>query len=379
MNNIHIMFTNVRFESRVYKITATLKSNSIASNVYIVGLHEKELPVSEEFSNGVVLHRIKLATRGFKSTLVYQLFKYIEYLVKLFKYSTKIRANILNIHSIDGLPIGVLLKYYCGARLIYDTHDLETERFGLVGTRKKISKYVEKLLVKRIDAIFVVSESIASYYENLYSIRKPTVIYNTPNHKTAPKYNIFREHFKIPDNHLIYLYQGGLSEGRGLKAIIEAFKETNKKDVSLVIMGYGPLEDSIRLASKEYENIFYHPAVSSDIVSRYTSSADVGFSVIENSCKSYYFCMPNKLFEYIHAGIPTIVSNMYDMSKFVVEKKVGFVVDEISGQSIKAIVERVSREDINQISKNLSSIAKEYSWETQEEKLIQDYGKFHVA
>ena len=103
-------------------------------------------------------------------------------------------------------------------------------------------------------------------------------------------------------------------------------------------MGYGTLENLIQKISKEYKNIYFHKAVSPDVLLDYTSSADFGISTIEDSCLSYRYCLPNKMFEYLMAGIPVIVSNLYEMKRLVESNMVGTVAKENTSDVLKEAI-----------------------------------------
>ncbi|MBF4323133.1 glycosyltransferase, partial [Vibrio anguillarum] len=210
-----------------------------------------------------------------------------------------------------------LLKKLFKVKLVYDAHELETEKNGLNGFRQRISKYIESLFIRSCDLIIVVGENIADWYANAYKIERPLVVKNSPRFRLQAKKNLFRERLGILPNQKILLYQGGLMKGRGVQLILDAFKERKDSHVVAVFMGYGDLTTEVEQAAKNHQNIFYFPAVSPNVVLDYTASADIGISLIENTCLSYYFCMPNKLFEYAMAGIPVIVSDMKEMAEAV--------------------------------------------------------------
>lgn len=168
--------------------------------------------------------------------------------------------------------------------------------------------------------ILVVSESIADWYKEEYKIDRPSVVLNAPNRRKLKSNNYFCQQLDIREDQIILLYQGGLALGRGVHLILDAFKARGDDKLVVVFMGYGLLEADIIAAAKQHKNIYFFPAVSPRIVLEYTSSADLGISLIENTCLSYYYCMPNKIFEYAMAGLPVLVSNMKDMSKLVTEK-----------------------------------------------------------
>ena len=103
-------------------------------------------------------------------------------------------------------------------------------------------------------------------------------------------------------------------------------------------MGYGPLIKIVQEAVNNNENIFYQEAVTLDEIHKYTSSADYGLNVTSNTCLSRYYALPNKLFEYVMARIPLIVSNDYERGNFVKNKKIGFVTKDTELKSIKDVI-----------------------------------------
>jgi len=219
----------------------------------------------------------------------------------------------------------------------------------------------------------VVSENIADWYKNEYNIEQPIVVKNAPRLIDAKKTNYFRENLGIKDGSIIVLYQGGLSKGRGVDFLLEVFKKRDDDKVVIVFMGYGQFEEDIKTASKEKNNIFFHPAVAPEIVLDYTSSADIGISFIENTCLSYYYCLPNKLFEYAMSGLPVIVSNMKEMREMVERYDMGIVVKNESIDDINSAIDKILESDIEKMKKNARKCAEENSWEKQEIKMINEY------
>ncbi|GAG81946.1 unnamed protein product, partial [marine sediment metagenome] len=160
---------------------------------------------------------------------------------------------------------------------------------------------VEKTLIRFVDATITVSNSIAEAYAKRYRISKPALVLNCPPHTIVKKNNKFREKFGIPESKMIFLYQGGLSHGRGIEMLLEAFQRIDQNRVVLILMGYGPLEEKIKKISNQSSNIFLHPAVSPEELWEYTGSADIGVVAMKNTCLNHYYCLPNKFFEYAMA------------------------------------------------------------------------------
>lgn len=373
MNNLHISLTEMRNESRVLKETSSILNHNIASKVYIASLHADDLEEEKLYNDNIILNRFKLSSRKFSKNLFVQVLKYFEFIYRVTIFYRKKDIKMVNIHTIALLPLGIFLKYLFKAKLVYDTHELETETGDYSPMRKKLVKFMEKTFIKRCDLIFVVSENIADWYAKEYDIRKPVVVKNAPRLLDSKKNNHFRENLSIKDNSIIVLYQGGLSKGRGVDLLLECFKQRNDDKVVIVFMGYGEIEEDIKIASKERNNIFFHPAVAPEIVLEYTSSADFGIHMIQNTCLNHYYCLPNKLFEYAMAGLPVIVSNMKEMRELVEKYDMGIIVEDDKVNSMNKAIDKILQSDIKQMKQNARKCAEENSWEKQEVKMINEY------
>jgi len=375
LNNLHISLTEFRNESRIIKEATSLIDNKIFDTVFIASLHAEGLRKEEKIHSNVIVNRLALKSRVLGNNLLIQLIKYFEFSYMLFFCYFKKNISVINIHSLGLLPLGYILKKIFKAKLVYDAHELETERNGLLGTRKKLAKLVEKILIYKVDKTIVVSESIADWYASAYCIERPTVVMNAPKLQNIPKSQYFRQELGINTDTKIFLYQGALTEGRGINLILKAFSELQDEDVAVVFMGYGVLENKVIDTSQQFNNIYFYPAVIPSIVLNYTSSADVGISIIEKTCMSYDYCMPNKLFEYAMVGIPVIASNMKDMASFVVKNNIGSVIEKLSVPVLKSAIIDMTKEDFVQYRDNLRQASEKYSWENQETNMLELYKK----
>ena len=278
----------------------------------------------------------------------------------------------MNIHTLEFLPVVFIAKIF-KIKIIYDPHELETEKINIKGLRKKFSKWLEYLLIKKVDHIFVVSEHIADWYEKTYSITRPTVLLNAPRAKHIDKTSYFKNTFHLRDDQIIILYQGVLEAGRGVQILLEAFKKRINDKIVIVFMGYGELMREIQSLSKSYNNIFFHKAVPTDMLLSYTVSADIGIALIQNTCLSYNLCMPNKLFEYAMAGLPVIVSNVKEMSAFVKKHQMGVVMEDDTAKSFNKAIERLLSMDLLVLKQNAKKVALDNSWEHQEKIMANVY------
>jgi len=367
-----IVLNNFKNDSRVLKENISLQNAGY--DVKVVALHEEPLKEFDEVQN-ILVHRVKLKSRGWSKNKLIQLLKYFEFIYRVVKKYKN--SDIFHCNDLNALPIGVIIKKFFNknAKVVYDAHEYETERFNQRLIEKKVTKKIEKFLLKYTDSVITVSNSIANDYVKIYKIKKPYLVFNTPNYKTIEKKNLFREKFNIAQESIIFLYQGGVSKGRGILEFAELVKD--KQEVAYVIMGYGPLENEIKKTTKKYNNIFFQEAVSPEFLLDYTASADIGVCIEENLCKSWDFALPNKMFEYHMANLPIIVSGLYEMKKFVKENDTGFVLDDIFNKNefdskFDGIVKTYKNKQ-----KNIDRVRKLYNWEEQEKVLLEIYNNLN--
>lgn len=373
MNNLHIFLTNFKNASRGIKQTTSLHSSGLMKDIYIAALYEEGVMEDELYKNFLKIKRFKLKSRDWSKNFVSQFLKYLEFCWLVYKFYKNKNIKVVNVHTLSLLPLGSFLKWRFKAKLIYDAHELETERNGLRGFRKKVAKIVEKIFIKKVDLTIVVSENIANWYKDTYQIARPAVVMNVPFAQHPVKNDYYRENLGIKKEQVIFLYQGGLFRGRGIELILETFRLRDNDRAVVVFMGYGLLEDEINKASIDSKNIYHVPAVAPDKVLEHTVAADVGIHMIHNTCLNHYYCMPNKLFEYSMANLAVIVSNMKEMAEFVKENNSGFVFEGSTPQELNLIIDSVLKKDLSQIKENARKAALKNSWEHQEEKMLQAY------
>lgn len=380
-----IVLNNFKNDSRVLKEAISLQSNNY--EVSVIALHEIGC-VEDELIEEIKVKRIKLSSRSWPKYRIIQLFKYFEFLFRA--TFLVIKNDIIHCNDLKALPVGFLVKLFSksNTKIVYDAHEYESEINGYSNFERRISYLLEKFLIKSADVVFTVSSSIASEYERIYNITKPILVFNAPGYKKVIKDshsdNLFRLKFNISENQKIFISQGGLSAGRGIETMLVAFDhlndEYNKRNELapvIVFMGYGTLEPLIMQYANRCKNIFFQPAVEIHEVLDYTKLADYGLLFIENTCLSYYYCMPNKIFEYLMAEIPVVASNTIDVKNFVEHNKVGEVASSNDIYGLLNAVKQILIKDKGQFRQNILSVNKEYNWQTQELKMIEAYQKLY--
>jgi glycosyltransferase involved in cell wall biosynthesis len=286
---------------------------------------------------------------------------------------------MVHCNDLETLPVGWLVKRLYKAKLVYDAHEYEIEEGTQGRLRLLTEKFLEKNLIRKADRVLTVSESIANEYARIYQISKPDLVLNCPAFtEVKQKQNLFRDKFQISDDQPVFLYQGGFSPERGITIILETFKNVWEEQAVhpvpvVIFMGFGVLENQIREYTEKYPNIFLHPAVSPNELLQYTSSSDFGILFYENTCLNHYYCSPNKMFEYLMAELPVIISDLYEMKRIVNEYGVGVAAHENSVAGLQKAICDVMEKGPLSFKSNIRDAKNIYNWENQEKVLLHAY------
>lgn len=379
MKGAHLHVSNFLNESRIIKETVSLADSGLFDSIIVICLWAEGLQEEEFIHPKVKVVRLKIKN---SAKPVSRLHKFIPYFKSFIKVLKEFEPDVINIHQVKILPVmpvlwllGIKVKY------IYDTHELETETISLEGSKlKPLYKAIENACIRRFALTIVVTDSISRWYQTKYGINNIVTVRNCPvAPSTTINEDLFRINLGIGENVMIFLYQGGISKGRGVELILKSFSENPSKEKCIVFLGYGPLENLVKEYSEQHENIYFHPAVSPDLLLNYTSSADVGLSLIENTCLNEDYCLPNKLFEYIMAQKPVIVSDLKDQREFVNQNKIGVVMEEFSSDALTKMVSSFTWDYLNDFKKHLRKAKNDNHWGIEESKMVLAYKKFIVT
>lgn len=335
--NIHIYPSPLTHETRMEKIARAISRLEVFDGVELLGISAPGLPVHEQRA-GFTLRRFgRMSMRG--PRLLRKALATLDWSRRVYVSLRDCRVACINCHSLAVLPLAVALKFRHGSRLIYDTHELETEVSTSIGLTRWLYRGLEWLFIPYTDAVVVVSDSIADWYAKAYGIARPVVVRNVPELVGLPparNRELWRNRFGIPAEHLIFIYQGGLFRGRRVEQFLRVFAQV-KPDRHIVFMGYGDLQADIELAVARRPNIHFAPAVAPADVLRHTAGADVGLVGVENICLSYYYSLPNKVLEYLLAGVPALMPSYPEMVRFTRCRGAGWIVGEADADWLEAI------------------------------------------
>jgi len=298
---------------------------------------------------------------------------YLEILIKMIVPGISLKPRVIHCHDTLVLPIGVLIKIFSGAKLIYDAHELESQKNLQSKILSKITLWIERLSWGFVDVFISVSPSIIEWYERELGPKENSIILNSPVFDLdvfqGNSNNYLREKFKIPEKEKLFIYIGIIGRGRGVNYYLDIFKAEEIMS-HIVFLGYGELVSKVVEHSEVYKNIHYMPSVPHHEVVKVAKSADIGLAMIEAVSLSDYYCLPNKLFEYAFSGLFVITSDFPDMKQIVDEYDLG-ITCAVEKTALMELIKELSNKECSASKKDLYKL----SWQYQEELLLKVYEK----
>ncbi len=348
-------------DKRVYKVASSLVKNGF--DVLVVGRIRKD-------SQAVFFD---FPTRRFHLLFSKGLLFYAEYNFRLFLFLIFVRAEIFLSNDLDTLAANFLASKIRHKKLVYDSHELFTEVPELQERPRvqRIWKAIEKWILPKVKFSYTVCQSISDYYFKQYGIRMG-IVRNIPEREPQ---NIVASNSKqqLPFEKKIILYQGALNVGRGIEYAVEAMNFV--ENAVLLIIGGGDIENLLKtLVQKQNlsQKVLFTGKLAFSELAYYTRKADLGLSLEENIGLNYYFALPNKLFDYIRAEIPVLVSRLPEMERVVNQYQIG---DFIDNHTPKHIAEKMNfclnNSEFRQKWKiNLQKASKDLCWENEEKGFL---------
>ena len=367
----NVVLNNFTNDNRVLKISESLVADGF--DVQIVGLLKGEVAEHEELRK-LKIHRIRLRTMQWPENTIGRLVKFAEFTWRTIRAYRKF--DVWHCNDTEAFAIGIAAKITRPKlKLVYDCHEFEAERNGKPRWMLRMVYAFERLFIHWASDVITVSPSIAAAYQSRYKLDQVHLIRNAPHRKASiEKSNRFRVNFGIPSHERIFLYQGAFVSNRGLEQTLVAFERM--PHVHLVCMGYGSLEPLVAEAANKFANIHFQPAVPYHEVLQYTSSADVGLLSVQPSCLSYLYCLPNKLFEYIQAGIPILANRLTDCEALITEYQIGTTIASFEPELLIDAVQEMNGRDLTAFTLGLQRAANNFNWEVEERTLFDLYRKF---
>lgn len=301
-------------------------------------------------------------------------FFYACFNVRLFLYLLVSKADLFLANDLDTLPAVWLASKIRRLPYVFDSHEYFTEVPELVnrGFVRRVWKGIERFIVPKTRYMLTVNQEIADLFEKEYHI-PVHVLMNVPRAKNK---NISIKAGFIPDSikeKIILIYQGAVNEGRGLEEMLAAMPLL--PDHSLLIIGSGDRIDQLKGIAEQEKldgQVYFTGRLPMEQLSWYTNQATIGLSLEQDLGLNYRLALPNKLFDYMQAGLPVLASDLPVMGKLVKKHNIGVTITDFEPESIARKVQDMTSdsEHLKLWRESALKTADKYLWESQESVLI---------
>lgn len=343
-------------DQRVHKVCSTLQEAG-----YEVKLIGRKFRNSQPLERTYHTHRMRLLfNRSF--------WFYAEYNIRLFLYLLTDKSDIFLSNDTDTLPANYLASKIKRKKLVFDAHEMFPETPELVGRNfvKKFWMKIEDWIFPHLKYAYTVCQSIADVYNEKYRIQMK-VVRNIPlaqqSKTVVPAFD--------KQNKKIILYQGAVNIGRGIEQLIDAMPYLEDECLFYVVGDGDSLNDlRLKVQKMQLENrVIFTGRVSFEQLSTYTACADLGVNLLENRGLSYYFALPNRIFDYIRENIPILANDFPEVSRIISHYKVGRLIDNYEPKYLASVIREMLHEKKNETGFVLANA--ELSWENESRVLLK--------
>ncbi len=316
---------------------------------------------------------------NFKTVRMVLLFKkgflfYLFFNIRLFFKLLFVKSSLLFANDLDTLLPNYLVSKLKRIPLVYDSHELFCEVPELIHSpiKKKIWLSIEKRIVPKLKNCITVNYSIAKIFEKKYNVNFKAVrnIPDTPKNFIAKT----KQQLNLPLNKKIILLQGaGINIDRGAEELVEAMEFI--ENALLLIIGSGDVWDILKLKIKNKKlqpKILLIEKLPKAELMHYTFNADLGISIDKNTNLNYYYSLPNKIFDYIHAQLPILASRLPEIENIILRYNIGTFIDNHNPQHIaQKINELLNSNTYAEYRNNTLNVTNELNWQNEKLKLIE--------
>lgn len=311
-----------------------------------------------------------------KGPLFYFLFN-----VRLFFYlMTRRKLDVLYANDLDTLGANALVSLIRRKPLIYDSHEYflgvpEIQHKGLV---KWVWKSIENFSFPQVNSFITVNDSIARLYSKVY--KKRICVIRNMSLRSAINFDKNISDLDLPKDTFVMVMQGaGINIDRGYEEAILSMKQID--NALLLIIGKGDVIEVLKSIVKAHNlesKVRFLGVLPYAKMMQYTAASHLGLTLDKDLSINYKFSLPNKLFDYINAGIPVLGSNLPEVAKIINDYEVGIITDEVTPEAIAKAVNSIIKdtEKYRHYVDKCQMASQVLNWETEQKKLHEILCKY---
>lgn len=289
---------------------------------------------------------------------------------RMLRYALDEKPDIVVCNDWITLPIGTRIKRAIGARIVYDSHEfairehVQNWKWRIIA--RAAVEHIEARHIGRADRVMTVSDGIADALETLYSLpERPSVIRNLPQFQDVPR--------RPRGQRRRILFHGVIRPERGLEELIDSAPLWTF-DGEIVIRGYGSAAYIAGLRERAAalgiaDRLVIAPAVSPAELVAQAADADLGYLALPPTTEQYEFALPNKLFEYMMAGLAVLATPRLEMKKIIEAAGCGVLAD-LEPVRLAAALNDIDAWQLERMQEAARTAAQRLNWDEERKSLV---------
>lgn len=301
-------------------------------------------------------------------------------LVRVAREHPELQADLVIAHDYHTADMGYDIARLYGAKYSIDIHEYAREQYSndpeWVKKERPVIIAVQDYYLRRADLVTVVCAGISELLAKESRLKRdPVTIRNVPFKQP--------QSFRPTGSRIRVLYHGDLSRHRYIHDIVKSMPSW-RANIDLVLRGSGDpayiadLKRSIAASGLE-SRVLFEPPVPFDQIVPAANGADIGLFSYEAYSPQIRLALPNKLFEYIMAGLAVCITKLDEAGRVVQQYGVGKLIPEHSPASIAETINSFTNEEIDAFKQASIRAAEELNWDAEKEKLIAAYQSLYSA
>ena len=351
-------------DQRVIRICSTLIE--MGFNVHVI---------ARRFSNSLPLDNYTFSAERIHCVFRSGFMQFAEFNTRLFFKLLFKKTNYYLANDLDTLVPNYVVSKLRKKKIFYDTHEYYTgvPELKKAPVKKNIWKFFEDWIFPKLPVVYTVNNSVKKKYQDEYG-NEISIIRNVP----VTVYSIPKPLPEKWKNKTILLMQGiGINPGRGGLELLETMKYL-PDTYHLVYIGGGTDWEKISEMREKWdltEKVDMISKLNPSELKQYTPLAHLGFTLDGFENINFLFNLPNKLFDYIHAGVPVIATALPEVKSIIEQYECGICLKSQSPRLIAKEIEELvnDKQRYQTLKNNTVPAARELCWENEKQKLMAIY------
>lgn len=331
-------------------------------------------PVSISFSANI-LRLLSLAAGRFKPAIFERVFWQQGECTRALEILKSRQYDLIHANDWMALPVAVRAVEGKETRLLFDAHEYTPAQFNQYLTGRCLkSRYYEYILrtySKKVSKVITVSDGIANLYKENFGW-ETTVVRN------APAYTAVDFHSTVPTS-IQLVHHGAAIPGRHLENLIHLVSLLDERftlTFILVPMKKQYLDYLKERAMRFAPNrIRFIDPIPPNLLASHLAAYDMGIHLLKAVNLNHLYALPNKLFDFIMAGLGVAIFPLPEMARIVTEHQIGVVSLDVSIRSMANALNGLSSDQIDGFKRNSLLLAKTLNGNAELAKLMDIYAK----